>query len=357
MRLGPEHVMGLAIGNEMDLLFSKSGIDPDVTAECIREVWGGGRFWRMFSRRVAELDAMGFGSVTVTSVFGGLALDGTPFKENPAEALVMSFFINASRAYGERFAFAFNFYPYFDPTLQLDPGSPDQCKQALASATCFSKDCDIPRIAARTRRKIQQITGLPNSTFWVGETGWSSPISSSLNTPLAKCEEWSSMETFQLFYRNFLAWNMSVSDVEPPDHVFYFTTRNSLNYGIPESFGLIETCRDRRCKLHSPGFMAPGEVAVVDLGWTRWAFAGVAGLVAVSVTAAVVNVRLQECRKEAPEAEPRQQESHWGRGVRELNQKFSSASSMNSSRQVTKTPSTSSGIATFTSTGTVPSHL
>mmetsp|Transcript_79631 Transcript_79631/g.257951 ORF Transcript_79631/g.257951 Transcript_79631/m.257951 type:complete len:522 (-) Transcript_79631:86-1651(-) len=285
--LGPEQVMGVAVGNEMELLFSKGGVDHAVTEECIEEVWGGGRFWRMFSRRVAELDAMGFGDVQVTSVFGGLALNGEPFLESPREALVTSFLRNASSTYGQRFTFTFNFYPYFDPTLTLDPGTTDQCSRALAVATCFESNCSIPTMAASARQKIQQLTGSSNDTFWVGETGWSAPTSSSLNTEMAKCKEWSSVETFRSFYERFLHWDMaSVDGFRPPDHVFYFTARDSSNYGVPEAFGLVETCADVHCKLRGPTYIAPGEVAAIDLGWLRWACAGLVGFMCLAVCGA-----------------------------------------------------------------------
>ena len=39
-------------------------------------------------------------------------------------------------------------------------------------------------------------------------------------------------------------------DVEKgPDHVFYFTARDSGNFGVEEHFGLISDCDTKKCKL------------------------------------------------------------------------------------------------------------
>ncbi|CAJ1342704.1 unnamed protein product [Effrenium voratum] len=46
--VGPEHVMGLAVGNELELLYTHAD------SGCISEMWTGGRLWSVFQRRVAE---------------------------------------------------------------------------------------------------------------------------------------------------------------------------------------------------------------------------------------------------------------------------------------------------------------
>ena len=33
------------------------------------------------------------------------------------------------------------------------------------------------------------------------------------------------------------------------DHVFYFTTRDSINFGYQEYFGLVPSCEENHCKL------------------------------------------------------------------------------------------------------------
>ena len=84
--LGKEHIMGLSIGNELELLQFKGGA---VTEECVERIWDGGYLWQRFTAIVAELGAMGMDSVPVTSVFTGAALAGdgteaTPFLEDSA---------------------------------------------------------------------------------------------------------------------------------------------------------------------------------------------------------------------------------------------------------------------------------
>jgi hypothetical protein len=111
--LGEEHIMGLGIGNELELLQYKGG---EVTEDCVERIWDGGYLWQRFTAIVAELDAMGMENVPVTSVFTGAALAGdgtetTPFMEEPGKALVTTFLRNATKAYGWRYAFTWNLYP------------------------------------------------------------------------------------------------------------------------------------------------------------------------------------------------------------------------------------------------------
>ena len=110
----PDQIMGVAVGNELELLWQKTA-EGAVTADCIERLWSGGGYWAEFARRVSDLEEMGFGSVKLTAVFTGTALGGYPFLEDPKQALVSSFLRNATTTYGRRFAFTFNFYPYFDP--------------------------------------------------------------------------------------------------------------------------------------------------------------------------------------------------------------------------------------------------
>jgi len=258
----PEDIMGLAVGNEMELLFTKSGVDSSVTPECISNMWVGGYFWQQFVRRVSEFNEMGFADVAVTSVFGGLALAGVtnhPFFEDP-RAMVNSFLLNATRRYGRRYVFTINLYPYFDPANMLDPGTVDQCSLALALATCLdSSSCSVPASATRAREKMAELTGWHNGELWVGETGWSSLLSSSLATQMARCQAWSSIESFRTFYEAFLKWDLvrTHGSQDPPDHIFYFTIRDSMNFGVQEHFGLLEECSDPRCKLRSSDYTVP----------------------------------------------------------------------------------------------------
>merc|ERR1719221_1825912 len=104
---------------------------------------------------------------------------------------------------------------------------------------------------------MEQLTGKQGDKLWIGETGWSWPVSGSLTTRMKACAAWSAKETFQTFYEGFLAWDLSLGqDSKAPDHVFWFTMRDSINFGLGEHFGLIATCDEPRCKLHSDGYVA-----------------------------------------------------------------------------------------------------
>mmetsp|Transcript_93115 Transcript_93115/g.259367 ORF Transcript_93115/g.259367 Transcript_93115/m.259367 type:complete len:377 (+) Transcript_93115:99-1229(+) len=245
--LGPEHVMGIAIGNELELLFTQTSVPP----QCVHNIWDGGHFWQRFTSSVAEVDAMGFQGVPLTSAFGGLALAGNPFFEVPGKALVNSFLRNASMTYGNRFAFMWNIYPYFDQKMHMDPGVAGQCHYALGNSTCMAPGCNVPEMAVLYRQKMLQLTGKQDSLMWIGETGWSSPKSGGLTTDMAGCPAWSELLALQTFYRNFLYWDLSIGNGRPPDHVFYFTLRDSSTFGVGEHFGLIKTCHDSLCKVQT----------------------------------------------------------------------------------------------------------
>lgn len=174
--LGPDHVMGLAVGNEMELLFQKTAVDITVTPECITDMWEGGLFFRQFVKRVDDFDALGFGHVAVTSVFGGLVLagdNGRPFFED-SKAMVNTFLKNVTQKYGTRYVFTFNLYPYFDPSNALDPGTEDACEMALAKAACLDRaSCSVPASTVAARVKMRLLTGSKHFGLWFGETGWS----------------------------------------------------------------------------------------------------------------------------------------------------------------------------------------
>lgn len=217
-RLHPEHVMGLAIGNELELLQFK-GQDM-VPASCLVEIWERAYLWRKFQQFVAEFDALGFGSVSITSVFTGMGLAGEPFYELPGKARVSSFLGNATGAYGGRFAFTWNWYPYFEPNMRVDAGS-EGCEGSLRAAGCWGSGCVVPAQLRHARAKVEALTGRRDALMWVGETGWSTPASSSLVTEMRRCAEWSSAETFRRFYKGFLEWDMDIGGgAKPPDHVF-----------------------------------------------------------------------------------------------------------------------------------------
>lgn len=250
--LGPKHVMALAVGNEMELLQFKP---PDVVPRaCAQQIWSGGYFYRKLTERVKSLNELkGFQDVLLTSVFGGYIIAGNPFVDTPM-AKVLSFLQNVTDDYGDRWVFTLNVYPYFDPGNRLDPNSTSGCSSALEKSLCFDgPGCLLPSITSTMRRSMEKLTGTKSGKLWLGETGWSYPQASTLpgaNAQMAKCKNFSSELAFRTYYQNFLKWNLSIgTDERGPDHVFYFTLRDSVNFGVGEHFGLIESCDSESCKL------------------------------------------------------------------------------------------------------------
>ncbi|CAK9002735.1 unnamed protein product [Durusdinium trenchii] len=172
--LGRQHVMGIAVGNELELLQFKE----NVSTECIQRMWKGGYFLRKLSERAADLDHLdGFDNVPLTSVFGGYILSGSPFVETPG-AMVQTFLREALKMCAtsrHQWVFALNIYPYFATNNVLDPGTTDQCTGSLQSDLCFSKGCNLPSTIQLMRQKMSLLVGSTDSLLWIGETGWSSP--------------------------------------------------------------------------------------------------------------------------------------------------------------------------------------
>lgn len=273
--LGKEHILGLAVGNELELLWRHKSISKD----CVNELWDMGRLWRTFQSRVHDVDSMGMGleQLPITSVFtSSIVYSGAnslSFVNIPHQAMVNDFLRNATAKYYSRFVFAVNIYPYFDPTLKVEPPR-HTCETAIEIATCFdSPRCLTNRALAEVRRKVRHLVQNDNFRIWIGEIGWSSPKADALSTDMTSCPTFSSMETLQKFYHNFLKWDMSVSAIGKPeaDHAFYFTMRDALNFGNQEYFGLIKSCNNAECKLHSKGYVRPELLR--RYGWLNVMFA------------------------------------------------------------------------------------
>lgn len=273
--IGPDNIMGFAIGNELELLFQEA---PE---NCVNELWDKQRLWKVFQKRVAEIDAMGFGHIPVTTVFTAKVLyTGYPFS-NTEDARVKDFLANATSKYGRRYAFTFNIYPYLDPELQMDPGGNGTCNQAMNHVLCWNRpDCAAPNTMRRARRRMEALTGRPDYTFWIGEIGWSSPVADTLSTAMRQCKAFSSVEALSTFYGGFLRWDLSLGSeagkvVRPPDHVFYFTLRDAMNFGQQEHFGLLTTCEDPDCKVISANWTSPTVVYSIGPAWLNQAMSAV----------------------------------------------------------------------------------
>ncbi len=259
--LGPKHVMAVAVGNDLELLQFKSGIP----ASCAKNVWEGGYFYRKFVERVEDLKNMkGFEEVPFTSVFGGYILAGSPFVDTP-QARVLSFLQNVTDTYGEQWIYSLNVYPYFDPNNRLDPNSTTKCKQALAKALCMEEGCLLPTITSQMRKSMVKLSSTATQ-LWLTETGWSFPQAASLpgaNSAMAKCKNFSSEIAFRTYYQNFLKWNLTIGNERGPDHAFFFTLRDALNFGVGEHFGLIRDCSSSSCKLQDVARVNGVEVTIV----------------------------------------------------------------------------------------------
>merc|ERR1740129_1365922 len=59
-RLGPNNVLGLQVGHEIDQFYRS------VVKTCAQSLWDNGRFWSEFQMRVKEMDEMGFRHVPIT---------------------------------------------------------------------------------------------------------------------------------------------------------------------------------------------------------------------------------------------------------------------------------------------------
>jgi len=269
---GPDRIMGLAIGNELELLWTKESTYGDKLPECLDRIWNQSYFLNKFHSRVKEMDELGegFSEIKVTSVFGAfiLAEPGWPFYNRKTERIahVGDFINNVTKAkehnISSRYVHTVNIYPYFeDHFITHDDPSAETptCSKALAKSVCFDspdpEQCMFTWMIGRLRRRLHAL-GDANSTLWIGETGWSSPQAHTLDTKMAYCDQWSTPKSSADYYSNFLKWDMTMAGrYRGPDHIFYFTMRDSTNFGKQEGFGLVgdgdpsSWCNKVDCKL------------------------------------------------------------------------------------------------------------
>ena len=126
--------------------------------------------------RDLELWMPGFQHVHLTSVFGGAILAERPFLDKPT-ARVLPFFKNVTKAFGDRWVFSFNSYPYFDPGNYLDavnksyPDDPRTCEKSMEKALCMKGECTLPRVLRAVRERINQLPNRGSNQLWLTETG------------------------------------------------------------------------------------------------------------------------------------------------------------------------------------------
>jgi hypothetical protein len=261
--IGPDHVMGLAIGNEIELL-KQNGAN----ASCISKYWNGTTPYAVtkFQSRVADLDKLDGDWKTVkVTLPASEAIFGPPgtksFWEDASTAKMATFVTSMVKEYKDRFAFSLNTYPYFNPANQMDPGSKDKCTEWIGRSTCFGDySCLFDGSMVTIRQRMANIPNFADATLWVTETGWSSPVAETLTAPMTNCPDFSSDETLKKYYSNFLSWDLKIKDkdgksMKGPDHVFYLGMRDATQMGKQEHFGLGEwgapekLCTYTQCKL------------------------------------------------------------------------------------------------------------
>jgi len=260
-QLGAEHILGVAIGNEMDILYQHPDWWRKDFPNCMVDMWDRQHYWKAFQRRVSEMDEALSKQVLVTSVWtAGFSYSGTglnpPFTEVPGQALVRSFVQNAAKKYGKRWVWTFNPYPIWAAGLQPDKGHPDQCNTAIEA----TKGQMAHDMIAFTRRAIKWATKNDDDLLWAGEYGWSTPASDGMDRPIFHCKNFTSLQTFKGYYEHFLQWDLNLNQATKPedrqlrglDRAFYFAMRDASNGGAHEHFGLVKKCGDTKCKIVSP---------------------------------------------------------------------------------------------------------
>mmetsp|Transcript_78412 Transcript_78412/g.155341 ORF Transcript_78412/g.155341 Transcript_78412/m.155341 type:complete len:366 (-) Transcript_78412:179-1276(-) len=246
--LGAEHIMGVSIGNEMDTFRDAKG--PDA-ASCSHDLWDW-QYWLILQSRVFDLDHSGFRGIKVTipwtmSVLGAI---NTSFKEDD-RAKVNTLVTKAWEKWGSRWVWSFNLYTMWDQ--QVWPSSASDCAAKADGAVNIDL---IKHILWEIRDRIKQITGNDDDPLWLTEYGWSSPAPRRLAPRLRVCPGFWSLRTFRTAYENFLAWDLTIGDGRKgPDHAFYFTMRDSAEYGEVQHFGLVASCAHNHCKIQHDNFL------------------------------------------------------------------------------------------------------
>lgn len=300
--VGAEHVMGIAVGNEIDLQVGAS------YGACVNNLWNHDLYYNTLVKRVEEFDAIpGVRGLPITAVLSMFSMNAYPFKNT-----VKNFLSKAWDKYGDRFKFSINVYPQFSSGLK-NAG----CQGSIDVGTKFTMQHPagfIPNVIADIQKRLNTV-GLGKMKIWLGEHGWATSAYCVLCSDACHRKD-----VQQKYYQNFLKWDLSASDgtsscggatqkcgesiawaktegiLEHPewytgltntssdeefqiymasqdsvqarggcplpcdapgavqtagpkaDHVFYFTLRDSSVFGKSEAFGIIERCGSKKCK-------------------------------------------------------------------------------------------------------------
>jgi len=296
--VGPEHIMGIAVGNEIDLQVGGGW--------CKSNLWNRGEYTKILHKRVKEFWAVdpSLKKLPITAVLSMNSLNkGYTIKK---------FLKDAAKTYGEQFVFSINIYPQFSSGL-----AKAGCQGSIDLGSKFSMKRPagfMPNNVAYIKDTLTK-WGLGNLKIWVGELGWSThsycrlcskachakeaqkqfyshflkwdleaneggggcgkpssdcknAISWTLEHGLYEHPEWfpglsntSSERDFQIFFAKKPAGEKDgcVLPCDAPgashgssgpkaDHAFYFTLRDSSVFGQREEFGILEKCGSHKCK-------------------------------------------------------------------------------------------------------------
>lgn len=232
--LGPQHIMGVSFGNEVDLRLKD-------TMAFVTNGW----LFKQMKTHVAEMDAAGFHDVPITSVFtAGVIKD--------IEGTLKPFFKQCQETWGSRFVWSFNPYSIWDRSVW--PHDSTHCQQLVTAAVGLDY---VKSLAKAYRDKLNTFVGNANYKIWLTETGWSSPV---IRDPRQQsivqvCPLWGDKESLWALYKNLMEWDLSIEGdgKKNVDHLFWFTMHDSNGVGLVESFGLVSKCGDTTCKISDAG--------------------------------------------------------------------------------------------------------
>lgn len=247
--LGRERILGISIGNELDL-----GADFGIGEKlwpCVRA---------RLLERVEDLQTFAggeFSDIPVTTIFSEHAFitpngsewvvdpladpDSISLKPRVEETLLFL------QSLPSNFVYGFNSYSYFSP---CPPAAEISCEEWQARATCFDgSHCSPIRKLQGIRHAVDNFDQKHGRTIpsrlWIGEMGWSSPAADTNEVDCShygteSCPGWSNMEMFRTYYRNYLSWNLTIGDgLISPEYAFYFAIRDAALFGQSEHFGLV----------------------------------------------------------------------------------------------------------------------
>jgi len=145
---------------------------------------------------------------------------------------------------GDRFVYSFNEYPFWALNCYAypEPGKWTGISQVMSDYK--------NRIAIANKNK--------HPVIWMTETGWSSTVPSSQYPPVCPNgtygTDYCSVARLKGYYQGFREWDLGYAEFG-----FYFSLRDSSNFGMTEGFGLVNGCAESTslCKISDGPGPAP----------------------------------------------------------------------------------------------------